>query len=43
MLDKEKVIDLKLDGTKEVELYRLLVIAECNALNSAHAVPVRDD
>ena len=35
MLDKQKVIDLKLDGTKEVELYRLLLIAECNALNSA--------
>ena len=35
MLDKEKVIDLKLDGTKEIELYRLLLIAECNALNSA--------
>jgi len=34
-LDKQKVIDLKLDGTKEVELYRLLLIAECNALNSA--------
>src|SRR6266851_9153607 len=35
LLDKQKVIDLKLDGTKEVELYRLLLIAECNALNSA--------
>jgi hypothetical protein len=35
LLDKQKVIDLKLDGTKEVELYRLLLIAECNALNAA--------
>jgi hypothetical protein len=34
-LDRQKVIDLKLDGTKEVELYRLLLIAECNALNTA--------
>src|SRR4051794_36511915 len=34
-LDRQKVIDLKLEGTKEVELYRLLLIAECNALNSA--------
>jgi hypothetical protein len=34
-LDREKVIDLKLDGTKEAELYRLLLIAECNALNAA--------
>jgi hypothetical protein len=34
-LDRQKVIDLKLEGTKEVELYRLLLIAECNALNAA--------
>ena len=31
----EKVIDLKLDGNKEAELYRLLLIAQCNALNPA--------
>ena len=34
-LDKDKVIDLKLDGTKEAELYRLLLIAQCNALSTA--------
>lgn len=34
-LDKSKVIDLKLDGTKDAELYRLLLIAQCNALHRA--------
>ena len=34
-LDKEKVIELKLDGTKEAELYRILLIAQCNALHKA--------
>jgi Eco57I restriction-modification methylase len=34
-LDKNKVIDLKLDGSKEAELYRLLLIAQCNALHAA--------
>jgi SAM-dependent methyltransferase len=34
-LDKKKVIDLKLDGNKDEELYRLLLIAQCNALHSA--------
>jgi hypothetical protein len=34
-LDKNKVIALKLDGTKEAELYRLLLVAQCNALHSA--------
>jgi hypothetical protein len=34
-LDTEKVIELKLDGTKEAELYRMLLIAQCNALHSA--------
>ena len=34
-LDRNKVIDLKLDGTKEEELYRLILIAQCNALHSA--------
>jgi hypothetical protein len=36
-LDKSKVVDLKLDGTKDAELYRLLLIAQCNALH--HAMP----
>ena len=34
-LDKNKVIELKLDGTREAELYRMLLIAQCNALHSA--------
>lgn len=34
-LDKQKVISLKLDGTKESELYRMLLIAQCNALHKA--------
>jgi Eco57I restriction-modification methylase len=34
-LDCNKVIELKLDGTKEAELYRMLVVAQCNALNAA--------
>jgi type II restriction/modification system DNA methylase subunit YeeA len=34
-LDTQKVIDLKIDGTREEELYRLLLIAQCNALHSA--------
>src|SRR5205823_4621372 len=34
-LDRQKGIDLKLDGNKEAELYRLLLVAQCNALNSA--------
>src|SRR5437867_1480068 len=34
-LNKEKVIDLKLDGSKEVELYQMLLVAHCNALHSA--------
>jgi hypothetical protein len=34
-LDKNTVIDLKLDGTKEAELYHLLLIAQCNALHAA--------
>jgi hypothetical protein len=29
------VIELKLDGTKEAELYRTLLVAQCNALHSA--------
>ena len=34
-LRKEKVIDLKLDGNKESELYRMLLLAQCHALHSA--------
>ncbi|MBE9479617.1 MAG: BREX-1 system adenine-specific DNA-methyltransferase PglX, partial [Chloroflexi bacterium] len=34
-LDREKVIELKLEGTKESELYRMLLIAQCNALHKA--------
>ena len=34
-LDQAIVIDLKLDGTKDAELYRLLLIAQCNALHRA--------
>ena len=31
-LDKQKVIELKLEGSKEAELYRMLLLAQCNAL-----------
>lgn len=34
-LKKETIIDLKLAGNREVELYRLLLIGQCNALNKA--------
>lgn len=34
-LDKNDVIELKLDATRESELYRLLLVAQCNALNTA--------
>ncbi|QDV43922.1 Eco57I restriction-modification methylase [Stieleria neptunia] len=34
-LDRDKVVELKLDGTKDEELYRLLLLAQCNALNKA--------
>ncbi len=34
-LKKEAVIDLKLAGNKENELYRLLLSAQCNALHAA--------
>ena len=34
-LDRAKVVELKLDGTKDEELYRLLLKAQCNALNKA--------
>jgi hypothetical protein len=34
-LKKDTVIDLKLAGNRESELYRLLLTAQCNALNAA--------
>jgi len=34
-LDKKKVIELRLAGDKDNELYRMLIIAQCNALNNA--------
>jgi hypothetical protein len=34
-LKKETVIDLKIAGNKESELYRLLLTAQCNALHAA--------
>jgi type II restriction/modification system DNA methylase subunit YeeA len=34
-LDKENVIKFKLDGSKDAELYRMLLIAQCNALHKA--------
>lgn len=34
-LSKEKVINLKLEGNKESELYRMLLLAQCHALHSA--------
>lgn len=34
-LNNQKVVELKLDGSKDAELYRLLLVAQCNALHSA--------
>src|SRR3989442_3917611 len=34
-LNRDKVIELKLDGGREAELYELLLVAQCNALHSA--------
>ncbi|MGA1871685.1 MAG: BREX-1 system adenine-specific DNA-methyltransferase PglX [bacterium] len=34
-LNKEQVIELRLAGDKDNELYRLLIIAQCNALHKA--------
>ncbi|MFC1792654.1 BREX-1 system adenine-specific DNA-methyltransferase PglX [Planctomycetota bacterium] len=34
-LDPDKVVELKLDGTQDEELYRLLLLAQCNALHQA--------
>jgi hypothetical protein len=33
-LNQTTVIDLKLDGTREAELYRMLLMAQCNALHA---------
>ena len=32
-LDRQKAVELKLDGSKDEELYRLLLMAQCNALH----------
>ena len=32
-LDRKKAVELKLDGSKDEELYRLLLMAQCNALH----------
>ena len=34
-LDNERVLELKLDGSKDEELYRLLLLAQCNALHTS--------
>ncbi|MCP4667895.1 MAG: hypothetical protein GY849_16215, partial [Deltaproteobacteria bacterium] len=34
-LDREKVIELRLAGDKDNKLYRMLLIAQCNALHQA--------
>jgi len=34
-IDRTKVLELKLDGAKDEELYRLLLLAQCNALHEA--------
>ncbi len=34
-LDRDQVVTLKLDGSKDEELYRLLLLAQCNALHRA--------
>ena len=34
-LDPQQVIQLKLDGNRDAELYRLLLVAQCNALHQA--------
>ena len=36
-LDRDRAVELKLDGTKDEGLYRLLLLAQCNALH--HAMP----
>jgi type II restriction/modification system DNA methylase subunit YeeA len=34
-LDRERVVDLKMDGTRDEELYRDLLLAQCRALHQA--------
>lgn len=34
-LNKQRVVELKLDGSKDAELYRLLLVAQCNSLHAA--------
>ena len=34
-LDRKQVVELKLDGARDEELYRLLLTAQCNALHQA--------
>jgi len=34
-LDREKVVELKLAGNRDEELYRMLLVAQCNALHKA--------
>ena len=34
-LDRKKAVELKLDGSKDEDLYRLLLLAQCNALHGA--------
>ena len=34
-MDKDKVIELRLAGNKDNDLYRLLIVAQCNALHDA--------
>jgi type II restriction/modification system DNA methylase subunit YeeA len=34
-LNHDLVVELKLDGNRDAELYRMLVVAQCNALHSA--------
>ncbi len=34
-VDREKAVELKLAGSKDEELYRMLLIAQCNALHKA--------
>ena len=34
-LDRNRAVELKLDGTQDEELYRLLLLAQCNALHQA--------
>ena len=35
VLDRKIVLELKVDGSKDEELYRLLLLAQCNALHQA--------